>query len=238
MKQALVLLIVNALACRGADLPKPGGASSTGRIEGWVRLLGETIPSPTRVENATDPEICGRLHTLEDLVVSADNRGIRNAVVGLANVPLTAIPALEPKKIALDNTECRFSPHAAVLTVGSALEALNSDPILHTTHLYGPADLNISLPVQGARSARVLDRPGVYLVKCDIHGWMQAILRVDRHPFQAVTDEGGAFHIDGVPAGAYALEVSHERLGEKTVDVIVEEGETTSVVIEYSWNDE
>jgi hypothetical protein len=228
-----MLVMVSAFACRGAEPPKDGRAPHTGRIEGLVRLLGETIPSPTRVENATDPKACGRAHTLEDIVVSSANRGIRYAIVSLGNVPATAIPAFEPETLVLDNTECRFSPHAAVLTAGSTLEARNSDPILHTTHLYGPADVNISLPLQGARSARVLDRPGLYLVKCDIHGWMQAILRVDDHPFHAVTDERGAFVIDDVPAGDYVLEVSHERLGQRTAGVIVEEGVTTSAVIEY-----
>jgi hypothetical protein len=238
MKRLLLLASVNVLGCGGADLPKAGGALSTGRIEGRVRLLGDTIPSPTRVENSTDPDTCGRAHTLEDIVISSGNRGIRYAIVSLVDVPAAAIPAFEPETIVLDNTECRFSPHAAVLTAGSTLEARNSDPILHTTHLYGPADVNISLPVQGARSARILDRPGLYLVKCDIHGWMQAILRVDDHPFHAVTDERGAFVIDDVPAGDYVLEVSHERLGQRTAGVIVEEGVTTSAVIEYSWNEE
>ena len=51
--------------------------------------------------------------------------------------------------------------HAAAMTTGSTIEARNSDAVLHTTHLYGPAEINISLPIEGASSSRTLDEPGI-----------------------------------------------------------------------------
>jgi plastocyanin len=201
-----------------------------------VRFIGSELPAPTRIENTTDPEVCGRGHTLEEIVISAEDRGVQHAIIAIGDMPETAIPRVEPETLVLDNRECRFSPHAAVMVAGSTLEAINSDPILHTTHLYGPAELNISLPVRGARSARRLERAGVYTVRCDVHGWMQAVVRVDLHPYHAVTDESGAFRIDGVPEGRYRLEAWHERLGTWERDVEVDAGTTTAVVIEYSMN--
>lgn len=220
-------------SCRMEDSPWEEGSAGVGSIEGVVLWAGEEVPKPTRVENETDPEVCGRVHALDDLVVAPEGRGIRNAIVALVDVPEKAIPRVEPGRLVLDNTGCRFSPHAAVSLAGSTLEAFNGDPILHTTHLYGPAELNVSLPVKGARSARQLDRPGLYLVRCDIHGWMQAVVRVDVHPFHAVTDERGAFRIDGVPEGRYRLEVWHEKLGSQETEVAVEGGTTAAVKFEY-----
>ncbi len=205
-----------------------------GRIEGRVLLLGDDVPAPTRVENTTDPEVCGRAHTLEDLVVALDGRGVQHAIVSLLDVPESVIPSFEPGRLVLDNANCRFLPHAAVLTLGSTVEAVNSDAVLHTTHLYGPAEVNVSLPQKGARSERRLDRPGTYSVRCDVHGWMQATIRVDPHPFHAVTDERGAFRIEGVPEGRYRLEVWHEKLGTLSKEVDVREGTTTDVNVEYS----
>jgi plastocyanin len=227
----LVVLALAALSCRSSAPEKPPAAG--GAIEGVVRLGGQDLPAPTRIENTTDPEVCGRAQTLQDLLVSPENRGIQNAIVSLLDVPEGSIPSVTRERLVIENSGCRFSPHAAVLTVGSTLEAVNDDPILHTTHLYGPADLNLSLPVKGARATRVLAQAGLYLVKCDIHGWMQAFVRVDPHPFHAVTDANGSFRIGGVPPGHYWIEVWHEKLGARDREARVEEGRTVSLDVEY-----
>ena len=231
------MLVVGSILCGcGGQTPQQSGAlEATGNLEGTVRLVGTEIPAPTRVENSTDPEVCGTEHTLEDLVVSPENGGIRYAIVAVTGLPSSAISQPEPERLVLDNANCRFSPHASVLTLGSTVEAVNSDAVLHTTHLYGPADINISLPVKGARGTRRLEQPGVYVIKCDIHGWMQAFVRVDQHPYHVVTDENGSFRIEAVPAGNYTLEVWHEKLGSRTTEVRVEDGATLSVPVEYVW---
>ena len=233
-----MLIAVSILSCCGGQTSPPSGAlEATGNIEGTVRLVGAELPAPTRVANSTDPEVCGTEHTLEDLVVSPENGGIRYAIVAVTGLPSSAISQPEPERLVLDNANCCFSPHASVLTLGSTVEAVNSDAVLHTTHLYGPADINISLPVKGSRSTRQLERPGVYVIKCDIHGWMQAFVRVDLHPYHAVSDEGGHFRIEGVPAGSYTLEVWHEKLGSRATEVRVEDGTTISVPFEYVWSE-
>lgn len=58
-------------------------------------------------------------------------------------------------------------------------------------------------------------------VQCDVHEWMNAYLVPVAHPYFVVTDAGGAFEIDQVPPGTYALRAWHEMLGntEKTVVV-------------------
>lgn len=136
MRSGFLLGVLALLSCGGGDAPEPRAPSATGSIEGTVRLLGEELPKPTHVANTTDPEVCGRGHTLEDLVVSGETRGIRYAIAAVRDVPSEAIPELESERVVIDNVDCRFSPHAGVTTVGSTLEALNSDPVLHTTHLY------------------------------------------------------------------------------------------------------
>lgn len=185
---------------------------------------------PTRIANTTDPEICGQEHTLEDLLVSK-NRGIKNVIVSVHGVPA---PEPEPETLTLDNVECRFNPHAAVITAGSTIEAKNSDAVLHTTHLYGPTEINFSLPIEGAKGSRTLDEPGMYVVKCDVHGWMQAFIRVDAHPFHAVTDSDGRFRIEGLPPGNYTLELWHEKLGPLERNVRIDETTSTTIEIEYT----
>lgn len=221
--------------CMAVLLSACGGNRETtpvegGRIEGRVRFLGDVSIEPTRIDNTTDPEVCGESQTLEDVALSGDG-GVANVIVAIRDAPPHEAP---PMTLVLDNVGCRFEPHAAVATAGSTIEAKNSDATLHTTHLYGPAEMNISLPLQGVVSSRALEKTGIYSVKCDVHGWMQAYIRVDDHPYHAVTDARGAFRIEGVPPGTYTLEVWHERLGPMEHEVTVPEAGDALVDIEYS----
>ncbi len=203
-------------------------------MAGTVRLAEGIELEPTRIANTTDPEICGEGHTLEDILVS-ENRGIKNVIVSVRGVPAPKTETeAEPETLVLDNVECRFEPHAAAITAGSTIEARNSDAVLHTTHLYGPAEINISLPIKGASSSRTLDEPGLYAVKCDVHGWMQAFIRVDAHPYHDVTDADGHFRIEGLPTGNYTLELWHEKLGPLEHQVQIDETTSRSIEVEYT----
>lgn len=204
--------------------------STASAIEGTVRIAPGVELKPTVIANTTDPEVCGQGRTLEDVVVS-DSGGVQNVIITVRNAPNVET---EPETLVLDNVDCRFEPHAAAITLDSTIEARNSDATLHTTHLYGPKELNISLPIEGMTSSRVLDQPGLYAVKCDVHGWMQAFVRVDPHPFHDVTDADGRFTIEGLPAGTYTLEIWHERLGTLTREVSVEGARPATIAIEYS----
>ncbi len=215
-------------AARSAQFP-----SRYGHVEGIVRLNGEKIPSPTLVRNTTDPESCKSDQSLEDLLVSSKNRGIQNVILALGDVPAEIIPAFQPRRLRLDNRDCRFSPHASVMETGGVIEAVNSDPLHHTVHFYGALEANVSLPFQGVRVQKAVTGPGMIMVKCDFHGWMQAYIRVDDHPFHAVTGLDGTFRIRDVPAGRYVVEIWHERLGERKESITVPGGETVFLEIGY-----
>ncbi len=221
---------------RGVATAAPGVVTEIagGVLTGHVGLAGKEIPQPTRVRNTTEVEVCGLDHTLEDMVVAPRNRGIANVILSLAGIPEEKIPSVPAERLVLDNADCRFVPHASVLTVGSVIEAVNSDPILHTTHLYGPLEVNIALRVRGPSISRTVERPGMIIVKCDVHSWMQAFIRVDAHPFHAVSDTRGSFRIPGIPPGSYTLEVWHETLGSQQKPVRIEAGKKQSVEIIYS----
>lgn len=214
----------------GSRLPAPNGT-----VQGVVRLGGSsTVPRPTLVRNTTDPVVCGRAHTLEDWLVSGTNRGVQNVILTVEGVPPEKIRSLVPGRLVLENKRCGFVPHASVLTVGSTIETVNRDPVLHTVHFYGPMDVNIALPVQGMRVARRVDTAGMVVVKCDVHGWMQAFVGVDIHPFHGVSDVSGVFRISDIPPGDYVLHAWHEKLGDHRETVHVRAGEITTLVVTYS----
>ncbi len=233
---SLALLVLFAAARSEHGLAGQGAqtqGAATGALEGFVRLAGESLPASTRVQNTTDPEACGLEHSLDDLLVSPETRGIQHVIATLVGVPTDRITAGPPQRLVIDNSGCRFIPHVAVARVGDTIVAKNSDPVLHTTHYYGPLRSNVALPVEGMTVSRVFRRPGMIVVLCDVHGWMRAYIRVDVHPFYAVSDELGFVRISGIPPGSYTLELWHETLGTQQVQVEIRANETARLDIQY-----
>lgn len=234
---ALPIAIV-LLQVPGAPVDQGSRRDRLGALEGVVRLAGDVQVLPTRVANTTDPDVCGRQHSLEDLVVSADERGIKNVTVALLDVPSDAWGATRPHtRLEIDNRMCRFVPHVAVAVVGDTIVAKNSDPVLHTTHYYGPLRSNVALPRPDMSVSRVVRRSGIIAVLCDLHGWMKAFIRVDDHGLHDVTDKTGSFAVADIPPGSYTVEFWHEKLGTRHIEIEVDSGETTRVEVVYSLAD-
>ena len=158
---------------------------------------------------------CGSQVVNETLLIDRDG-GLRNAVVTVRAIdrPL----AVNPSQLILDNQRCAFAPHVQVATVGSDLLLKNSDPILHTVHARMGSEtlFNVGLPTW-RRVTKRLERAGMIKIDCDVlHTWMSAVIIVTDTPHYAVTDERGFFSVEGLPAGAYDVEIWHEKLGAKT----------------------
>jgi plastocyanin len=242
-----VCLGLQALSAAGRPgIPGTPAPLPLGVLEGRVTLAPGSTAEPTMVENTTDPTVCGHQQSLEDVVVSPAG-GLRHVIVSVdgaaaatgARSPAArprgvgAAPGNVPPRLTIDNRRCRFEPHAAVATLGTLLETTNSDPVLHTVHLYGAVEANLALPLRGMSVTRTLDRPGLVAIKCDVHGWMQAFVRVDPHALHAVSDGAGRFRITGIPPGDHRVELWHERLGREERRVSIRSGEKTIVDVRF-----
>lgn len=187
------------------------------------------------VSNTTDPDICGIQLSKRDVEISPDTRGIRYVLIWLEDVQLPEGYRPPRQDLILDNTKCQFEPHAAAITVGSVIDTRNSDEVYHTTNLLGRVTKeNIPLVSKGSSYKTRTRAAELIGVKCDKHGWMQAFIRVDPHPFHAVSDAEGKFAIAGVPVGTYKLRTWHEVFRDQTAEVSVQEDETTKLELRYS----
>jgi len=61
-------------------------------------------------------------------------------------------------------------------------------------------------------------------VFCDIHSHMNAFILVFSHPFFAVTDGDGRYHIDNVPPGGYGVIAWNEGVSSEPRPVTVPDG--------------
>jgi plastocyanin len=243
----------NAKSQKQTDSAAPTAAANAaaetgprGTLTGTIVFDGPEIPPQTMVPIQTDPEICQKhgadgLYPMEDYVIDPQTRGIRHVIVYLKSDAIRKWAGTPRKDATIDNRNCRFEPHVALATVGSTIEVKNSDDVYHTTHLYGPGGFqyNPGLRAKGESERTELTRPGTYIVKCDRHGWMSAFLRVDDHPFHAVTDEQGRFEITGIPPGKHQVEVFHEKFGERplpneVIEVTIEADKTSTLDLKLS----
>jgi hypothetical protein len=221
----------------GAAEPRRGLASGAAVVEmpasvsGSVSVAGNPQrPKPLPVFK--NRSFCGPQVSNETLLVGRHG-ALRNAV--LTFHPLDRKAAGQPMKPVLDNKQCAFAPHVQVATVGSELLLKNSDPILHAVHArLGKETLfNIGLPTWRQVTKR-LDRVGLIRIECDVlHTWMSAVIIVTETPYFAVTDQYGKFVIDELPAGTYQVEISHEKLGMKSMRMSVDGGKSLSLDVVY-----
>jgi hypothetical protein len=155
-----------------------------------------------------------------------------------------------PSEVAVDQPHCAFVPHAVVLfpsvynpdkpdepkSTGQKFVIKNSAPINHNTDwTAGPENpgANQIIPAGGHRDVELKPDTEPVLLKCDIHKWMNGVIRVYDHPYAAVTDKDGNYEIKNVPAGAeVSIVVWHEvglygNKGQAGDKVTLKDGENT-----------
>jgi hypothetical protein len=218
-RAALAALTLAAWALPAAGSHGAERPGSEAALAGQVLLAGPA-PAVAPVPVGKDRWLCGDARVPAGLRV-APGGGVADALVILeADAPPRRAA---PGPVQLDNRGCEFLPRVQVAPVGSDLEVLSSDPVLHTAHAYldGRETLfHVALPVFRSRRTVHLDRAGLVTIECDAgHAWMRAFLWVTATRLVAVTDAEGRFRLDGAPPGRHRVRVWHEVLGERTIAV-------------------
>src|SRR5437660_327174 len=73
-----------------------------------------------------------------------------------------------------------------------------------------------NIPGPGPEVKPAMKAPEIFQVKCDVHPWMLAYVRVFDHPYFATTHDDGTYSIDtnNLKDGNYTFTAWHEELGE------------------------
>lgn len=208
------------MALRSGNL---GAAELSGRIS----YDGPAVKQALRVEEKRKGA-CGA--SVDSPVLIADAHGnLKNAVVILEsrkgdapeNSESAADLQVAPAKLTLDQKNCRFDPHVAVVTSGGAVEISNTDPMAHDVRAFLGSKIIFQFEMDAGHPvvSKEFNEPGVYVLRCGLHKWMHAYVIAVAHPYFAVTSEDGSFSIFGIPEGNYRARVWHEKLGEVVIPI-------------------
>ena len=197
---------------------------AAGSVSGKVTIAG-LAPKLANLPVTRDLKICGTSKPDESLVIGPGG-GVKDAVVWITDLPAQK-PAKDAKKPKLDQEACVFTPHIVAAEVGSTIDIVNSDPVLHNARASDKL-FNYAMPIKGHTIPTKLKKDGFYKVVCDVHPWMRAWLAVLPNDAFAVTKDDGTYKIANVPPGKHHIRLWHERLGEREGDVDVAADGTTT----------
>lgn len=206
--------------------------ATAGSVSGKVLFSGEA-PRLVPINMGGDEE-CKATHdgpVYPETVIVNENGTLKNVFVTISaglegktfEVPTTPVH--------IDQKGCVYVPHVVGIQVGQTLEVSNSDPTLHNVHPLPRAnpEWNKSQAAGAGVLTSTFEKPELMIpVKCNIHPWMRAYINVSAHPFFAVTDETGAFSLEGLPPGDYTVQAVHERFGTQEAKVTVPAGGSAS----------
>ncbi|HZR23577.1 MAG TPA: carboxypeptidase regulatory-like domain-containing protein [Vicinamibacterales bacterium] len=212
MKSLLLLVALGSLAVA----PR---AARNGTIRGRVELRHQPAPIERR------PGVA-------DLGGNAplDVQNLLRSVVYLESAPRSAFDTESEGHAVMDQRNETFVPHVLAITTGTTVDFPNSDKFYHNVFsLSKTKRFDLGRYAAGNSKAVKFDRAGIVRVFCDIHSHMNAYILVFSHPFFAITDDEGRYHIDNVPPGTYNVVAWHEGASADPKPVTVPEGGTAEL---------
>jgi plastocyanin len=217
--------------------PAASGPTGTATVSGTVSYQGE-VPNLRPISMSADPA-CAAKHTEpvpNSSLVLGDNQALGNVFVYVkSGLPAGQYTAGEPAVI--DQRGCVYEPHVIGVLKGQEVKFLNSDGVLHNVHALPQQnqEFNMAMPAERKEASHQFDQAEeMFRIKCDVHPWMNAYVRVMEHPFFATTGPEGTFTIANLPAGTYEIEAWHERLPAQTQTVTVADGGTATATFTFT----
>ena len=130
----------------------------------------------------------------------------------------------------MDQKNLLFTPHVLPVQVGTTVDFVNSDAVLH--NVFSPDkccdQFNLGSWPQGQSRSYTFKTRCTASLLCKVHPEMEGFIPVLPTPWFAVTDKAGAYTIKDVPDGDYTVKVWHPKFKAEVAKPIKVAGVTTA----------
>jgi plastocyanin len=156
-------------------------------------------------------------------------KGVRNSADAVVYVDRIAGQTFPPPAAhaRIDQKGMQFIPRVRPVLIGTTVDFLNSDAVLH--NVFSPdacADkFNLGTWPQGQSKSYTFKKECSAALLCKVHPEMEGFALVLPTPYFAVTSADGSYAISGVPDGSYTVKVWHPRL-KQAVQAVTVKGST------------
>jgi len=200
-----------ALGLGGSGDYRPSRAATGGALSGTVALQGSVAESVVAVTR--DAATCGDSTRVLELTTTGTSLG--NALVWVDGIA-AGKPLPSERRRTMTIERCRFAPRVLAMVVGTTLNVFSRDRVPHRISFYREGGDEPVAWVHTVDDGQVVPleqvaaSPGFVEARCAMHPWIRGYVAVFAHPYFAVTDEHGAFRIEGLPGGTYSVKVWHQ----------------------------
>jgi len=220
-----------------------GSENALGSISGVVKLEGPIptlAPKVAKGSSPADKTVCAvKADIVDDSLLVGSDSGIANVFIYLDKTPKGWKPDDSMENSPVDQKDCIFIPHAALIRSGRKTIFRNSEmEAAHNVQTFPSINsgTNDNLKAQSEMQLEFKKpEPKPFQAKCAIHAWMSFWILVKDHPFMVLTDADGKFEMKNLPAGKHKFTVFHERADVlQKVELDVKSGQDSKLELKYS----
>mgnify|MGYP000199111855 CR=1 FL=1 len=135
------------------------------------------------------------------------------------------------KTLTISQRGYQFRPAVLAVQTGTSVLFPNQDDEFHHVFSYSkPHPFDLGRFLQGETpGARVLAKPGLLKIYCEIHKHMRCRVLVLDSPWFTLTDSKGRFKLTGIPPGEYEIKALLPSEKEVKSKITILDGKTVTV---------
>ena len=221
-----------------------------GVLKGRVTLSG-LVPRVRSFHliHAPNVEYCSRIsdgkghRLLFDFTVS-QNRGLKDTIIHLARIEKGK--PFSPKMQTFHINRCRANKYVIGAKNGENIMVANTDPIQHeiatyeVRNIYSDQTSNRPVPPKSSQVRSVFARKDAdhYIIKCNLHPFLQTNAYLVQNPYYTVSDSEGNFSIENIPPGTYEVVAWHPYIPKKMGTITIPENGEATLNFDFNGKDE
>ncbi len=161
---------------------------------------------------------------------ASEARGPWDVVIYIEGIEQDLAAPVNSRPAVIRQINETFVPYILPIQTGTRVNFPNEDDFYHNVFSIMSGDrFDLGRYAEGKSAAQKFDRPGIVIVRCEIHSGMKAyILVLDTSTF-TVPQADGAYLLPDIPPGSYSLNAWHPTLGEQVQPVVLKAGQEATI---------